>query len=156
MRKSSIIEPMDWLEYPSKELWESRLRWFEELNELCQGQGSYFVGEQSCALLGEVQTAFCIGSWISVIMLAMALIESQIKETELSDFKGSTKKLLIDIDVSPELQKLRERRNAIMHVDPENPAITLDQQWGNREILEQEAREAVKLMFETFYMSPGT
>ena len=147
---------MDWLDYPSKELWDSRLRWFEELNELCQGQGSYFTGEQSCALLGEVQIAFCAGAWITVIILAMAVIESQLKETEISDFKGNAKKLLINIDASPELQKLRERRNAILHVDSENPAITLDQQWGNRQILEQEARKAIKLMFETFYMSPGT
>jgi hypothetical protein len=86
----------------------------------------------------------------------MAVIESQLKETEMSDFKGSTKKLLTNIEASPELHKLRERRNAIIHVDPENPAITLDQQWRNRAKLEEEAREAVKLMFDTFYMFPGT
>jgi hypothetical protein len=147
---------MDWLEYPSKELWDSRLRWIEELNELCQGQGSYFTGEQSCALLGEVQMAFCTGAWIAVIILALAVIESQVKETELPEFKGNAKKMLHEIDASVELQKLRERRNALLHVDPENPAITLDQQWLNRKMLEQEARNAVKLMFETFYMSPGT
>ncbi len=39
--------------------------------------------------------------------------------------------------------------------DPENPAITVDQQWANRVMLEQEARQAIKLMFETFYINPG-
>lgn len=100
--------------------------------------------------------AFCTGAWIAVIILALAVIESQVKETELPEFKGNAKKMLHEIDASVELQKLRERRNALLHVDPENPAITLDQQWLNRKMLEQEARNAVKLMFETFYMSPGT
>ena len=136
-------------------MWESRRRWFEEVNESCEGEGSYLVSEQACALVGEVQAAFCSGAWIAVIVLAMAVIDAQLRETELPGFKGSTKKLLASINANPDLQKLRERRNAVIHVDPENPAITVDQQWANRAILEQEARQAIRLMFETFYMSPG-
>jgi len=146
---------MDWLEYPGKELWESRERWCEEVNESYEGEGSYLVSEQACALAGEVQTAFCAGAWIAVIVLAIAVIDAQLRETELPGFKGSTKELLASINANPNLQKLRERRNAVIHVDPENPAITVDQQWTNRTILEQEARQAIRLMFETFYMSPG-
>jgi len=146
---------MVYLEHPSKELWESRQRWFEEIIELYEGEGSYLVSEQACALAGEVQTAFCAGAWIAVIVLAIAVIDAQLRETELPGFDGSTKKLLDSISTNPDLQKLRERRNSFIHVDPENPAITVDQQWANRDILEQEARQAVRLMFETFYMSPG-
>ena len=146
---------MDWLEHPSDEMWESRQRWFEELSESYEGEGSYLVSEQACALIGEVQTAFCSGAWIAVIVLAMAVIDAQLRETELLGFKGSTKELLVSINANPDLQKLRERRNAVIHVDPENPAITVDQQWANRVMLEQEARQAIRLMFETFYMSPG-
>ena len=47
-------------------------------------------------------------------------------------------------------------RLAAEHLDPENPAITVDQQWDNRKELEQEARQAVELMFEAFYLDPGT
>ncbi|GAI02166.1 unnamed protein product, partial [marine sediment metagenome] len=36
------------------------------------------------------------------------------------------------------------------------PAITVDQQWGNRDDLEDEAKEAIKLMIEAFYSNPGT
>jgi hypothetical protein len=147
---------MDWLGYPSEELWESRLRWFEELNETCQGEGSYFVSEQACALIGEVQTAFCAGAWIAVIVLALAVIDSQLREIEVPEFKGNTKKLLDSIGANQDLHKLRERRNAIIHIDLDNPAITVDQQWDTRFELEQDARKSIKLMFETFYMSPGT
>ncbi|MFC2041167.1 hypothetical protein ACFLTY_02460 [Chloroflexota bacterium] len=144
----------DWLEHPSKELWELRQRWFEELNESCAGEGAYIVSEQACALIGEVQTAFCAGAWVAVIVLALAVVDAQLREIELPEFIGSTKQLLLDAEANPKLHRLRERRNAIIHLDPENPAITVDQQWGNREELEEEARQAVKLMFEAFYIGP--
>ncbi|MCJ7426756.1 MAG: hypothetical protein MUO17_06505 [Dehalococcoidales bacterium] len=146
---------MNWLEYPNKELWESRQRWFEERGEYYQGEGSYFVSEQACALIGEVQTAFCAGAWIAVIVLTMAVVDSQLREFA-PGFAGSTKRLLADAKANPKLQQLRERRNAIIHIDPLNPAITVDQQWVNRKELEQEARQTVELMFEAFYLDPGT
>ena len=145
---------MDWLEYPSKELWESRERWIEEVNESYQGEAGYMVSDQACALIGEVQTAFCAGAWVAVIVLTMAVVDAQLRETEVPGFKGSTKELLASINANPDLQQLRERRNAIIHIDPENPAITVDQQWANRIELEQEARQAIKLMFEAFYIGP--
>jgi hypothetical protein len=52
-------------------------------------------------------------------------------------------------------QKLRKRRNRIVHINIDSPAITIDQQWGNREGLEEEAKQSIKLMFEAFYSSPG-
>jgi len=147
---------MDWLEHPSDEVWESRQHWFEEVGESYQGEGSYFVSEQACALIGEVQTAFCAGAWLAVIMLAMAVVDSQLREFT-PGFAGSTKRLLMDAQVNPKLQQLRKRRNAIIHfVDAESPAITVDQQWTNRKELEQDAKQAVELMFEAFYSDPGT
>jgi len=82
---------MDFLEYPNKELWESRRRWFEDLAESSAGGGAYIVSEQACALLGEVQTTFCAGAWVAVIVLAMAVVDAQLRETELPGFKGSTR-----------------------------------------------------------------
>lgn len=143
-----------WLEQPSTELWEARRRWFDELAESLAGEGSYDVSEQACALIGEVQTAFCAGAWVAVLVLAMAVVDAQLRETELPGFKGNTQQLLDAVQANPELQRLRGKRNAIIHIRPENPAITLDQQWANRAELEQEARQAVKLMFEAFYIGP--
>ena len=76
----------DFLEYPSKELWESRERLFEEVSESYAGKGAYIVSEQACALIGEVQTAFCAGAWVAVIVLAMAVVDAQLRETELPGF----------------------------------------------------------------------
>lgn len=146
---------MEHLDHPSKKIWNERRIWFESLNEKVSGEGSYLVSEQACALICEVECAFCAGAWISVIILAMIVVDAQLRETELLGFKGSTKQLIKSVSANPELQKLRKRRNALVHLNSEKPAITVDQQWLERNQLENEARKAIELMFEAFYLSPG-
>jgi len=145
---------MDHLEHPSYSLWEDRRQWFESINDKAQGEGSYIVSEQACALTAEVQSAFCAGAWIAVIILSMAVVDAALRETEIPGFSGNTKQLIDETEANPLLQKMRERRNALTHVDPSNPAITVDQQWFDRDKLEKEARLAVELMFEAFYIGP--
>lgn len=82
----------------------------------------------------------------------MAVIDAALRETEVPGFKGNTKKVIEAANANPRLQKMRERRNALVHVAPENPALTVDQQWIERDKLEVQAREAVELMFEAFYI----
>jgi hypothetical protein len=146
---------MKHLEHPSRQDWEERRGWFESLNDVIIGEGSYLVSEQGCALIAEVQSVFCAGAWVAVVVLAMAVVDAQFREIEAPDFRGSTKELLNTVGADPQLQRLRLRRNALLHLDPENPAITCDQQWANRPGLESEARHAVRLMLEAFYASPG-
>lgn len=146
---------MNHLECPSREVWESRRKWFEAANdEACIG-GCYLLSEQACALSAEVQSVFCAGAWAAVIVLAMAVVDAQLRETEVPGFDGNTARLIDASGAAPELHQLRQRRNALVHVDPESPAITVDQQWAAREALEREARAAVRFMFRAFYMSPA-
>ncbi len=146
---------MSWLEMPSPELWHEREQWFSELNESIEGEGSYLVSDQACALIGEIQTCFCAGAWIAVIVLAISVIDAQLRETELPGYKGNTKELFDIIPTNPELHNLRKKRNSIVHLNIERPAIDVDQQWANQIELEQEARQAIKLMLEAFYSSPS-
>jgi len=147
---------MEHLEHPSLELWEERREWFENLLNEHESVGSYFVSEQACALIAEAQSCFCAGAWISVIILAFAVIDAQLRETEVPYFKGNSKELINILGFDERFQRLRKRRNKIIHLNIDNPAITVDQQWGNRKELEEEAREAIKLMIEAFYSNPGT
>jgi hypothetical protein len=147
---------VNWFEIPDQEIWEQRQRWFEKLGDSIQGEGSYLVSEQACALIGEARTCFCAGAWIAVIVLVIAVVDAQLRETELPGFRGNTQRLFNDVQANPKLQRLRQRRNAIIHISTDSPAITVDQQWANQKELEQEAKEAIELMFEAFYMSPGT
>ena len=147
---------MDHIEHPSSEIWEQRRRWFEAVDEKAQGEGSYLVSEQACALTADVQATFCAGAWAGVIILSMAVVDAALRETEIPGFKGNTKKLLEAVNANPRLQVMRKRRNELVHVDEEKPALTVDQQWTERDKLEREARKAIELMFEAFFLSPGT
>ncbi len=146
---------MQWLECPDRGEWESRRKWFDELGESYAGEGSYLASEQACALVGEVETAFCAGAWVAVVVLAMAVVDAQLMETEVPGFAGNTSQLLDYLGANSDLHKLRKRRNALIHVDFDNPAITVDQQWANQSELNGEAKEAVALMFEAFYSNPA-
>lgn len=147
---------MEHLEHPDEATWNERREWFENLVEQYQGQGSYFVSDQACALIAEVQSCFCAGAWVSVIILAVTVIDAQLRETETGDYKSSTKDLLNQLGFGDEYQKLRERRNNLIHIKEDNPAITVDQQWENRDKLESEAESAVILMLKAFFSNPGT
>lgn len=145
---------MEHLEHPPKEIWEARRNWFETVEEKARGEAGYLVSEQACALTADVQAAFCAGAWAGVIVLSMAVVDAALRETEVPGFKGNTKKLIAAAGANSRLQAMRERRNALVHVDGDDPALTVDQQWADRAALEKEAREAVELMFEAFYIGP--
>lgn len=147
---------MIYLDHPSVEIWNERKCWFEQSIEQAQGLGSYFLSEQACALIAETQVTFCAGAWIGVTILAHAVIEGQLREVEVPDFKGSSYQLLHIIGADDELHWLRKRRNELLHLNPLNPAVTVDQLWNEQDRLEADARKAVGLMLMTFFMSPGT
>lgn len=145
---------MDHLDCPTPELWDERRRWFESVDERSRGQGAYLVSEQAWALTADVQAAFCSGAWGAVIILAMCVVDAALRETEVPGFGGNTRDLLHAGGANPELQGLRRRRNAMVHVNPDQPALTVDQQWADRPALEREGRRAVELMFDAFYIGP--
>ncbi len=147
---------MDHLDHPTKEIWEQRSTWFERVEESARGDGSFIVSEQACALTADVQAAFCAGAWVAVLVLAVAVTDAALREAELPGFTGNTKDLIDAAGADPQLQRLRKRRNALIHLDQNAPAITVDDQWSGRVALEEEARVAVELMFSAFYLTPWT
>ncbi len=69
------------LELPSKESWEARRLWFESLEDsFVNEHASYGLSDQACALVGEVQVAFCVGAWVTVLVMVIAVVESHIAE----------------------------------------------------------------------------
>jgi hypothetical protein len=147
---------MDHLEHPSRDTWEQRRAWFENVEEGARGGGSFLVSEQACALTADVQAAFCAGAWAAVIVLAMAVVDAALREVEVPGLSGNTKDLIAAAGANHNLQTLRLHRNALVHVNPVQPALTVDGQWTDRAELEREACSAVRSMFEAFYLSPGT
>lgn len=144
------------LEPPSDMTWSDRRDWFEDQIAEHQGHGSHLLSEQACALMMEVQACYCAGAWIAVMVLAFTVIDAQLLETQVSGFEGSSAQLLRRLNFGDEYQRLRMRRNRIVHLRCDQPAITVDQQWGSRQELEAEAQAAVKLMLAAFFGAPGT
>jgi len=146
---------MDFLDLPSPDIWQSRKRWFEEVAENEKGFGAgYSVSEQACALLMDLQIAFCSGAWLSVVILSLAIIDAHLREVEVPGFIGNTANLIREINLENELDWLRKRRNELVHIDINNPALTVDDQWYRIDEFENDARQAVTLVFKVFYLTP--
>jgi hypothetical protein len=147
---------MSYLDIPRVEEWEERRNWVENLNEKCSGLGSFSLSEHATALAAEIENTYCAGSWIAVIILSLSAIDAHLREIEFPNFKGNTKDLIDYGRLNHQLDTLRKRRNQLVHLNPEKPAVTCDNLFDekNREKLKKEAEAAINLMFEIFYMSP--
>lgn len=150
---------MDYLDPPDPKIWQIRQAWVEQQDEEAMGAaGSFFLSEQACALTAEVQACFCAGAWIAVIILTLAVIDAQLREIEFPDHEGTTYTLLNNLSDNTDLHWLRKRRNQLVHINPDKPAITVDDLWSPNQVAEYEkdAKKAVRLMFEILYLTPGT
>lgn len=147
---------MDHLEIPSSEVWGARREWYENHIFYYEELGSYLVGEQACALISDTQACFCAGAWASVSVISFAVIEAHIRETNPGFSKKHSHALLEERGFGERVQSLRKLRNNLVHAKRDAPALTMDQQWDEREKLEALAKEAISIMFEIFYSEPGT
>jgi hypothetical protein len=148
---------MEHLEHPSLSLWESRREWFENMINSSEGNGSYFVSDHATALLAELQCCYCAGAWLAVIVISISVIDAQIRETEAGgDSKINTAKLLNTYYKNDYVDELRMTRNKIVHINCDNPFLSLDKQYGERKSFEREAQVAASLAIQAFFNSPGT
>jgi hypothetical protein len=146
---------MDFLDAPSIELWNLRMEWINGIIDKETELGSFDVSEQACALAIDLQIAFCSGAWIAVIILALSIIDAHLREIEVPGFKGNTASLIKEIKLENDLDWLRKRRNKLIHLDIDNPEITVNDQWDKRGLFEEEARKAIELVFKVLFLSPG-
>lgn len=148
---------MAYADIPGAETWRFREQWLQELEEAFQHpQASYLVSAQGTYLSRDMDLAFCAGAWAAVIILAHAVIDATLRDTETGDYKSSSQQLFRDDD---ELQWLCKKRNLLVHVREDQ--TTIDEAELHRIVekyasLEPDARRAVRLVFRVMYASPGT
>jgi hypothetical protein len=148
---------MEQLECPDFEIWAERKRWFEsELEGKLHPLASYLISDQGTALLVDIQSCYCAGAFLSVIILSVSIIDAQLRETEAVDNKIGTAKLLNEYYTGKDINWLRKLRNKYVHVNIDNPSLTIDDQYKNRKQMEIDARRAVQMVFHAFFQSPGT
>jgi hypothetical protein len=103
---------MELLEFPIQQRWEKRNKWIE------QEIGSHMVSDHATALFMELQACYCIGAWLSDVILSVSVIDAHLRETEASDINIGTAKLFDEFYFGPEdISWLRKLRNKYVHLD---------------------------------------
>lgn len=148
---------MEQLDHPDFEIWEERKGWFEnELENKQRPMASYVLSDQGTALLVELQSCYCAGAFLAVIILSISIIDAQLRETEAVDKKIGTAKLLDEYFTGNDINLLRKLRNKYVHLDIDNPALTIDDQYTNRKQMESDAGRAIQMVIHAFFQSQGT
>ena len=141
--------------FQHSDITQARWRWFVSQLNIKQHKPIHKMTLSSHALLLEIdmQTAFCAGAWVSVILLACAALEAKIRQIDTNDHKSKVESLFGN---NPELRWLREIRNELMHSKPAGtPSIV----WkidghdlgATYQALEDDARRAVRIYFQQVY-----
>jgi len=135
---------MEHLDRPDETLWDERRLWFEAQEATRSHGGAPAPSEQACALMIELQAVFCAGAWAAAVILASAIVESQ--EAAVGWDRGGPN--------FEDLGWLRDLRNRLLHEDPRDPALTIDDQWTARKTWERHARRAVEIALAALYPGP--
>lgn len=147
---------MELLNFPDKDLWEKRNKWIEDKIE-DSAIGGHAVSDHAAALFLDLQACYCIGAWLSVIILSISVLDAHLRETESGDNKIRTAKLLNEYYYGTEdINRLRRLRNKYVHVDLDEPILEMNTQFDKqkREEMEKEATDAIKIVIKAFFQSP--
>ena len=148
---------MELFEYPNKSIWQKRSQWIEKEIE-DNIKGSYMISEQAVALFADLQACYCVGAWLSVIILSISIIDSHLRETEAFDGKIGTAKLLNDFyEGEDDINWLRKLRNKYVHLNLNQPAFEMNDHYNKdkRNEMENDAKRAIKMIIQSFFQSPG-
>lgn len=138
---------MEQLEPPDEAVWDERRLWFEAREASCAKAGAPAPSEQACALMIDLQAAYCAGAFSAAIVLAAAIVDAQARP-------GAPREAGVAGLDRKTLRWLRGLRNRLVHEDPANPAITIGDQWMKRDVWERRTRRAVEAAFAALY--PGS
>ncbi len=138
---------MEQLEPPDEAVWDARRLWFEAREASCAKAGAPAPREQACALMIDLQAAYCAGAFSAAIVLAAAIVDAQ-------TLPGAPREAGVAGLDRKTLRWLRGLRNRLVHEDPANPAITIEDHWMKRDVWERRTRRAVEAAFAALY--PGS
>jgi|SRR5690606_3229459 len=142
-------------EMTSAEVWREREECIDKYIEELE-IGSYLVSEHSTALFFDMRRAYCAGAWISVVVMAISVIDSHFRETESGDNKINTAKLLNEFYGGDDIEWLRKLRNRFVHLDLTTPFLEMDTWFKNHDQLEADAQKAMLITIKSFFLNPGT
>ena len=152
MTTSSVIGEIGYC--PTQAQWDARHHKFRSLEGIWLGESGFTQHSQVLPMTYELEHAFCSGAWISVILLAQLLVDIYFNDQNLASHAKRLERYG-DQPIWPELERLRLRRNALVHRTPDQRAVfSFDDQWSMRDMLYEEAKRAVALAFR-FTLEPS-
>lgn len=147
---------MDLFEYPNKEEWNKRRRWLDYELEQAETGSSYLVSDYSTALFMDMQITYCSGTWISVVIMSVSVIDAHLRETEAMDAKIGTAKLLTYYYEGEGIDWLRQLRNKDVYHNLNKPIIEMHDWFNNQNQLKKDATKAMQMTISTLFQNPGT
>ncbi|MEQ8586707.1 MAG: hypothetical protein RLO01_21385 [Thalassobaculaceae bacterium] len=154
---------------PSLRQWNERVRWFDDRLRRAGGDRPLHVDAQTEAVLTELRRVFAAGAWVTALILAQTVIDSDIADQvgdhhdweleEMDVAVGDGRTVgggtgggpggglhLNNVRFGRDYVWLRDKRNGYVHNDDRLPAITARDLAHDADRLEREARKAVDLM----------
>ena len=98
------------------------------------------LGPQAEGLLFSAMSAFCSAGWISVTILCQAALDAALWENH--KFEGIERN---KITTGRDYIWLRNKRNALLHVDQSGPAITIHSYAVDDASMERDAKRSMQL-----------
>lgn len=144
---------IDLFDYPDRKTWETRRKWLDTEIDKAHIGLSYVTGSHSTNLFMDMQIAFCSGAWISVIVLAISVVDSHFRETEALDPDIGTAKLLSDHYRGAEINWLRRLRNKYVHLDVNNPILEVNDWFDIQDKFELDATKAMEITIRALFQN---
>jgi hypothetical protein len=119
---------------PDPALWGSRGEWFWRAHDINAGPQPLDLDSRAAALLAELEILFCAGAWASVVIVGWTLVEGSLRRQAIDDSP-----------TPPDIDWLRERRNALAHIAFDAPDMPADSE------LEIMAQGTVRIVFKTLF-----
>ncbi len=147
---------MDQIEFPIDAEWRRRREWFEARFDVEEKGGGYIVGEHAIALVVDLQAIFCVGAYISAIIVACTIVDAHLREVESPpDFEGGIKAAFSFSSYQTDLEWLRQRRNSLVHFKGHDiPVLSIDDQWTKRSQHEADAKRAIEIVANVLFENP--
>lgn len=125
---------------PDPTAWRARAEWFWRAHDANRSPHQLDLGPRAAALLDELELVFAAGAWQATIILAWTIVEAERRAVEGAGGRFAD---------TPDLDWLRERRNAIVHVGGGGAETVI----ADEQDLEETAQGAVRVVFRTLFAS---
>ncbi|RZL50345.1 MAG: hypothetical protein EOP00_04885 [Pedobacter sp.] len=137
--------------FPNKDTWRERRKFIDEEIATRNVAECYMVNDHASALFFELQNCYCVGAWLSVVILSVSIIDAHIRYCEGEAEKLETYKLLKKYYQGDDINWLRKLRNSYVHFDENRSTLEMNILYTKVPKLSNEATRALKIVVSVLF-----